>query len=235
MVVRLGFAVATAVEPDLLILDEVLAVGDAAFRAKCYNRIGQIKKRAAVIFVSHNMQQVHQACTSVLFLKTGQPDWTGEVAEGVRRYEDDNLLSDTNPERVNVVVPPIRSGSVTLEAQSLDYGADLILLLGLSSDDVIANCCMRVVFYNREGTVVAEWNSKRSSLAINVNKGTNELRLRIGPIHLSAGQYEIGLMLNDSTGVFTPFWSLKQQSVQIRGPAKGACEYMLQHSEFVWR
>jgi lipopolysaccharide transport system ATP-binding protein len=56
MVVRLGFAVASSLEPDILLLDEVLAVGDAEFRAKCYHRISQLRNRAAVVFVSHSME-----------------------------------------------------------------------------------------------------------------------------------------------------------------------------------
>src|SRR5688572_17263205 len=62
MQVRLGFAVATALNPDVLLLDEVLAVGDASFRNKCYNRIGSLRQRAATIFVSHTMDQVCQVC-----------------------------------------------------------------------------------------------------------------------------------------------------------------------------
>ena len=59
MMVRLGFAVATAItKPDVLILDEVLAVGDAQFRYKCYNRVGQLKRNTAVIFVSHSMGNI---------------------------------------------------------------------------------------------------------------------------------------------------------------------------------
>lgn len=72
MTVRLGFAVATALKPDVLLLDEVLAVGDAAFRVKCFNRIQEIIQDCAVIFVSHNMPQVTRICNRLLLQNKGR-------------------------------------------------------------------------------------------------------------------------------------------------------------------
>jgi lipopolysaccharide transport system ATP-binding protein len=72
MQVRLGFAVASALVPDVLILDEVLGVGDAAFRIKSFNRIQELLPRAAVIFVSHNMSEVTRICNRVLLLDRGK-------------------------------------------------------------------------------------------------------------------------------------------------------------------
>ncbi len=62
MTVRLGFAIATALDPDVVLLDEVLAVGDVRFRSKCYHRIGKILKQAAVIYVAHDMNQIARIC-----------------------------------------------------------------------------------------------------------------------------------------------------------------------------
>jgi lipopolysaccharide transport system ATP-binding protein len=72
MTIRLGFATATALEPDVLILDEVLAVGDAAFRVKCFNRMAGLLNKTAVIFVSHNMQQVTRISSCLLLMDHGK-------------------------------------------------------------------------------------------------------------------------------------------------------------------
>lgn len=72
MQVRLGFAIATALTPDILLLDEVLAVGDAAFRVKCFNRLQEIINKCAVIFVSHNLPQVTRICDKLLLLQHGK-------------------------------------------------------------------------------------------------------------------------------------------------------------------
>ena len=70
MRVRLGFAVAVHLEPDILLLDEILAVGDAGFRAKCFNKISEISKNAAVIFVSHFMPDHETQTQTVARLHT---------------------------------------------------------------------------------------------------------------------------------------------------------------------
>jgi len=89
MQVRLGFAVATAMEPDVLLLDEVLAVGDANFRSKCFQRIGTILERCAVIFVSHDAYSVRRICNEVLWLRKGQPVFQGATEKGMQLYSED--------------------------------------------------------------------------------------------------------------------------------------------------
>jgi lipopolysaccharide transport system ATP-binding protein len=72
MKVRLGFAVASQMEPDILLIDEVLAVGDAGFKVKCYNEIFRMMKRSAMIFVSHSMPQVGKICTQAMIMTGGE-------------------------------------------------------------------------------------------------------------------------------------------------------------------
>lgn len=87
MQVRLGFAVAAQVEPDVLIIDEVLAVGDLGFRMKCYTQIGKMLQNSAVIFVSHNMTQVARICDRAMFLDHGSCELrTSELAKAIDLY-----------------------------------------------------------------------------------------------------------------------------------------------------
>ena len=86
MSVRLGFAIASALEPDILLLDEVLAVGDVGFRIKSYNRIFELAERTAVIFVTHMMPQVERLSTSVAYLQDGTIAYLGAANEGIDRY-----------------------------------------------------------------------------------------------------------------------------------------------------
>jgi len=72
MKVRLGFAIASQMEPDILLVDEVLAVGDVGFRIKCYNEIYRMMEKSAVIFVSHSISQIGKMATKCLLLKNGQ-------------------------------------------------------------------------------------------------------------------------------------------------------------------
>ena len=88
MYVRLAFAVAAHLEPKILIIDEVLAVGDAAFQKKCIGKIQSISEREGrtVLFVSHNLQAVRQICRRSVVLNQGQILFTGDVAIGINRY-----------------------------------------------------------------------------------------------------------------------------------------------------
>ncbi len=87
MKVRLGFAVATQMEPDVLIIDEVLAVGDMGFRMKCYNKIGELLEKAAVIFVSHSMPYIARICNEVILLQQGNLELkTSNIPDGIKHY-----------------------------------------------------------------------------------------------------------------------------------------------------
>ncbi len=88
MTVRLGFAIASTLKPDILILDEVLAVGDVGFRAKCYNRIYEIANSAAVIFVSHSMAQIDRLSTTTMLLESGKSIYQGKVPRGIELYSN---------------------------------------------------------------------------------------------------------------------------------------------------
>jgi lipopolysaccharide transport system ATP-binding protein len=87
MKVRLGFAVAAQMEPDILLIDEVLAVGDISFHIKCLNRIAELMKNCAIIFVSHTMPQISRICTSALLMSHSQSViYSNEVAKVIEGY-----------------------------------------------------------------------------------------------------------------------------------------------------
>jgi lipopolysaccharide transport system ATP-binding protein len=87
MKVRLGFAIAAQMEPDILIIDEVLAVGDLGFQAKCFNRINELINKCAIIFVSHSMPQVARIASEVIHLHKGSILFQGKnVGDGIETY-----------------------------------------------------------------------------------------------------------------------------------------------------
>jgi len=89
MAVRLGFAVATALKPDVLILDEVLAVGDVGFRHKCHNRIMELTQKCAVIVVSHSMPNLTRISTDILLISEGEKKYLGKnIIKGVAKYDE---------------------------------------------------------------------------------------------------------------------------------------------------
>jgi lipopolysaccharide transport system ATP-binding protein len=88
MQARLMFSTAVAVEPEILIVDEVLAVGDAEFQKKCLGKMGEVSRQGGktVLFVSHNMTSIGSLCNKLLVMKHGQVDFHGDVKEGLNYY-----------------------------------------------------------------------------------------------------------------------------------------------------
>lgn len=90
MTVRLAFSVAAHLEPEIMIVDEVLAVGDSAFKEKCLGKMGDVSRSGrTILFVSHNMGAVQQLCNRVVFLKEGRVIADGEPRQVVTKYLDD--------------------------------------------------------------------------------------------------------------------------------------------------
>ena len=88
MYVRLAFAVAAYLEPEILVVDEVLAVGDASFQKKCIGRLSEVSSRdgRTVLFVSHNMSAIHNLCSRVLLLDHGEVAFDGPTLQGIQLY-----------------------------------------------------------------------------------------------------------------------------------------------------
>lgn len=101
MKVRLGFAIASHLEPDILIIDEVLAVGDLGFVLKCFKKIDELLPKTAMIFVSHSMPMVSRICNEIILLDHGSAEYQGnDIGKGVQKYygkftnNDENVVFD---------------------------------------------------------------------------------------------------------------------------------------------
>lgn len=92
MRMRLGFAINVNIEPDILVVDEALAVGDASFKKKCKNKINEIiKSGVTVLYVSHNENGVAEICNRAIFLKKGQLMYDGDVATAFEKYKESKI------------------------------------------------------------------------------------------------------------------------------------------------
>lgn len=111
MYMRLAFAVAAHLEPEILLVDEVLAVGDAEFQKKCLGKMGEVAKAGkTVIFVSHNMASIRELCTSCLLLHQGELKEAGPVSQVLATYTRAGL--DKNTGQVDLTNPNLRVNSL---------------------------------------------------------------------------------------------------------------------------
>ena len=90
MKMRLGFAINVNIEPDVLVIDEALSVGDATFKKKCKKKIADtIKSGVTVLYVSHNAESVKELCTRAIYLKKGELIYDGTVEDALQVYQAD--------------------------------------------------------------------------------------------------------------------------------------------------
>ena len=165
MAVRLGFAVAATLDPSVLLLDEVLAVGDMAFRMKCFNAISAMAKNAAVILVSHSMQDISRICSRVIYMEKGAIRYAGEeVDKGINLYINDSPSGMNRPTAMghgatfsNVMVNGIAMELCPIRVRSL---GPLRLSVDLQLEEPsVSDACLAVVFFNSERRNVLELHS----------------------------------------------------------------------------
>ncbi len=128
MMARLGFGVAMNVHADVLLVDEVLAVGDLSFQRKCYDRLGQLRAAGVtVVFVSHALRQVERLCDRAILLDSGKIDSLGESAEVVNYYYNQSTSTALEDNSVLPVMSFVSSGEVSISSiDILDDGSNLI-------------------------------------------------------------------------------------------------------------
>lgn len=223
MRVRLNFAVASSLDPDILLLDEVLAVGDAAFRNKCYQRIAELRRNAAVIFVSHNMEQIARTSNRALVLDRGQVVFSGAVDEGIRRYEGLNVDKSGNQLTSDAflsVQEPLSDFAAELEKRDVVSGSSFKVKLKFMSERAMPEFAIKVLFYNTSGAFAADGylGSKESGLSI--REGLNEFEVQIDSLTLKNGVYAVAYNLMDNIGDLV-VWSYKNDTIQVQGAYVG--------------
>jgi lipopolysaccharide transport system ATP-binding protein len=231
MQVRLGFAVAVILlQPDVLLLDEVLAVGDAQFRAKCFNTVSKLMGNSAVIFVSHNIDQVAQMSNRGLFLEDGKQIIFGDLDEAVRAYTDRGTEGDAASRSESFLkhAESVETVQIILENdEELEFGGIVKLTIDIELNKSEHDCLLRIPFYYQDGRIAAEYNSRIARQDILLKSGKNRLMVQLGPINLKQGDYYLGILINDSTRAGQLFWSYKQTHIRISGAMGSASFYQL--------
>lgn len=196
MQVRLGFAVATALEPDVLLIDEVLAVGDAAFRSKCYNKIDRLREKCAVVLVSHSMEHIGRVCDRCLVLERGKPKFLGPVEPAIRAYDSCN---EVKYDSFIMVYPPVKKASFHC-VSAFGHGKKIIITVNVECQ-VDVEFVPRVVIFDKVSQVVVEGNHKFNSLSPRLlPAGSSLFSIEVGPLFLRGGEYLVHVNLHDKQG-----------------------------------
>jgi lipopolysaccharide transport system ATP-binding protein len=198
MYVRLAFAVAAHLEPEILIVDEVLAVGDAEFQKRCLGKMHDVaaNQGRTVLFVSHNMAAIQALCGQALLLDGGRTRGIGGVKDVIEAY----LLSNSRSGRVceqRRLSPTLTLDLLSIESNAIVSGASLTYLLQLSSVEPVELAEIAILLYSGLGTRIAILDLRTTTRGYRFGPGQPlKLRGRIHSLPLVEGDYSLGLYVN---------------------------------------
>lgn len=228
MYVRLAFAVAAYLEPDILVVDEVLAVGDAEFQKKCLGKMDDVahKQGRTILFVSHNMGMINSLCNRAIFLDAGVIAWDGGISEAINRYYNNGKNSPFALDYSHLSSPPGDEYATLLEGHIEDENGNAVGEANISDPFVVKmkyklkkevpiSPYANFHVYNSQGQAVFVTGSERQ---LPVNKaGTYEATCTIPGNLLNNDTYSIGLALTFThNGLHVSFFERNALTVTVR-------------------
>ena len=215
MYMRLGFAIAAHLDADVLLLDEVFAVGDEAFQRKCFGKIFEFKQRGGtIVFVSHDASQVERLCERAVLLSGGRKEYEGPTHEALVRYRR-VLAAEADPAERAGGLREWGTGEATIAAarlvgsegsdrQQFLAGEPLSLQLRVEAKNGIAPPRLQLELRDESGLLVAADAVDTSELGWAA--GTRSLRYDVDRLPLSDGRFHLRLGLTDATGEQQLHW-----------------------------
>jgi lipopolysaccharide transport system ATP-binding protein len=225
MYLRLAFSVAAHLEPEILLVDEVLAVGDVAFQKRCLGKMDDVARNGrTVICVSHNLESIRRLCSHAVLLESGRVAAFGPTQSVVQQYLSRDYQRPSPGVRIDVSSVR-RTGTGTARFMSVQYGADgdgaggktasngqLTFVLEIHSDQPRQVRSLAVFLCDQFGTKVLNADTLHIHRTVTLQQGRNVLKLGIAAVHLTPGFYRVGLWMADP--------------VQARATTDAACDFV---------
>lgn len=252
MAMRLAFAVAVHTDPDIMLVDEFLSVGDMAFQVKCTDRISALRENGcAIVFVSHGMDQVRDLCDRALWLRRGIV-MACDSAQAVAASYEQEMHAETLRRTPGFSARPTsggselrlgenRFGSLEMEithaalrpGRMLTTGTPLEVEIEYHADHTIISPVFGVSISRPDGTVCLDVNTESHSVALDAVNGGGGLRLVIDRIDLVPGDYfvDVGVFAADWSHAYDYHWHAYQLTVTGGNRHKGIfappCHWLL--------
>jgi lipopolysaccharide transport system ATP-binding protein len=208
MYVRLAFAVAAHLEPEILLVDEVLAVGDIAFQKKCLGKMGDVAKHGrTIILVSHNMVAINALCSRCIILNQGGVEFDGTTADATQRYYAEALNIVDGADLASRPREGTGAGRFTLvRIQALDElgrplpvafpGCNLSIDVEVQCESNFAHANVAIIFYDSNGYRVVDTNTAQKGEFVSMKVGqVARANFLLREVLLKPGKYLVGLWL----------------------------------------
>ncbi len=229
MYVRLAFAVAAHLEPEILIVDEVLAVGDATFQKKCLGKMEDVGKQGrTVLFVSHNMQAIRRLCSKAVYLERGVTKEVNSVEDAIQRYSAQSSMSEFDVDLDSIR----RSDEFGKRARllrlriapnySFTYGQPIGLIFTIQCFQEVSDLGIGIGFETLDGNRVMTLDSDHEQPPLQLQIGIHEVHFHVdrNPLHPSI--YSVSTALLSTTYLLdyipsTLTWEVSSGSTDLVG------------------
>ncbi len=223
MYVRLAFAVAAHLEPEILIVDEVLAVGDTAFQKKCLGKMKDVGDEGrTVLFVSHNMAAIQSLCEVGVILNSGELERVCGINQAIHCYSE--LLQNHDPNHfknvrgVKVLKTHINPGYTN---KHITPDGSLNVEIDLFTENILSDSYLNLVIENSEGQFLihsrTDFYGERPSFA----PGFHRIKIEIPRLSLRAGVYTLWFRLYVNTGEVTDMADSERVMLEVEGEPVG--------------
>jgi ABC-type polysaccharide/polyol phosphate transport system ATPase subunit len=203
MYVRLGFSIAAHLEPDILLLDEVLAVGDVAFQIKCLERIAELRKAGrTIVFVSHDIAAVYRLCDRAILLVRGQMVQDGPPRAVIDQYQrmafagQETSLDQLDPEKLAEC-----TSIAFFSPESNDTvrtGYPMIARLGYRAAQAIPKAVFRISLYWPSGYLCAQLTNDTAGPGLNLQPGAGTIEFQCPVLPVVPGLYRVDLSIESN-------------------------------------
>jgi lipopolysaccharide transport system ATP-binding protein len=249
MYVRLAFAVATSINPDILVIDEALSVGDGAFARKSFNRIMQMRDSGkTILFCSHSLFQVESLCTRALWINNGKIMAEGDSASVVANYQGFLDRSTLNPADAETEALPLSNRqsrghasirSVTVEVDghavkntvALSGRSNLMLQIQIASDPALPCPCVGVTLHATDGRTLSSAATWEDGQALHREPdGSGKICLVFEQLPLLKGEYMLSVHLLCERGLHIYDSADGIATLQVRQEGRLQGYFMMPHS-----
>lgn len=211
MTVRLGFAVAAFLEPEILVVDEVLAVGDAEFQKKAIGKMQDVSSNSGrtVLFVSHNMDSIRKLCKSGIFLENGMLKMQSTADEVISEYLDMNKTFEglelaKYPREAGcngkIRITKIDFFDDNNNPRNLQCGSHCQIKMEYEATEQQNGCQFAIAIYNRLRGTRVSFNTAYTSDSLRIEKGTGSIVCDIPRLPFTEGRYDVDVFVGSSEG-----------------------------------
>jgi ABC-2 type transport system ATP-binding protein len=210
MLVRLGFAVAVHVDPEILLIDEVLAVGDEAFQSRCLDRVRTFQREGrTIVLVTHALDQVRQLCDRAVMLDHGVVATMGDPHDVVRAMRltilshDLEFAHEEGSKEVEILAAQLIRADDPLDG-ALHPGEILTLQVDLKTNEPVHDPVVSFAFHDAANNFIFGSDTIRADVDLGVLDGKRRLRFEVGPVPFTGGKYwvTIGVHSRDNQRVY---------------------------------